>query len=159
MFKRQKNTENAQKKFIRDDGNESIYYTPRSQIDSEDDKDKNKNPRQNNNIDAKPLNVSDYLKNLRQESKDLMDEIEDAKKDIDKYKLAFIGSNWERFNFNILRMPVSFLPAIYNGEISLKEAEISQRKIEKKIEELKFDYRPENGEEKEEIRTRIQDKD
>ena len=56
-------------------------------------------------------------------------------------------------------MPLNFLSAIYNGEISLKEAEISQRKIEKKIEELKFDYRPENAEEKEEIRTRIQDKD
>ena len=64
MFNGQKNTENAQKKLIRDDGNESIYYTPRSQIDSEDDKDKNKKPRQNNNVDTKPPNVSDYLKNL-----------------------------------------------------------------------------------------------
>ena len=54
-----------------------------------------------------------------------MDEIEDADDDIDKYKLVFIGSNREKFNFNIFRMPVSFLSAIYNGEISLKEAEIS----------------------------------
>ena len=44
-----------------------------------------------------------------------------------------------------------FLSAIYNGEISLKEAEISQRNLEKKIEELKFNYRSENAEEKEEI--------
>ena len=42
-------------------------------------------------------------------------------------------------------MPVSFLSAVYNGEISLKEAEISQRKMEEKIEELRG-YRPENAE-------------
>ena len=47
------------------------------------------------------------------------------------------------------RMPLHFLSAIYNVEISLKEAEISQRKIEKKIEELKFDDRPKNEKEKE----------
>ena len=46
-------------------------------------------------------------------------------------------------------MPLNFLWAIYNGEISLKEAETSQRNLEKKIEELKFNYRPENAEEKE----------
>ena len=46
-------------------------------------------------------------------------------------------------------MPLHFLSAIYNIEISLKEAEISQRKIEKKIEELKFDDRPKNEKEKE----------
>ena len=46
---------------------------------------------------------------------------------------------------------LNLLSAIYNGEISLKEAEISQRTIEKKIEELKFDYRPKNEKEKEEI--------
>ena len=39
-------------------------------------------------------------------------------------------------------MPVSFLSAVYNGEISLKEADISQRKMEEKIEELRG-YRPE----------------
>ena len=76
-----------------------------------------------------------------------MDEIEDANKSIDKYKLAFIGSNREKFNFNIFRMPISFLSAFHNGEISLKEAEISQRKLEKKTEEIKFGYRPENAEE------------
>ena len=48
-------------------------------------------------------------------------------------------------------MPISFLSVIYNGEITFKKAEISQRKIEKKIEELKFGYRPENAGEKEEI--------
>ena len=37
-----------------------------------------------------------------QKAKDLMDEIEDADNDIDKYKLAFIGSNREKFNFHIL---------------------------------------------------------
>ena len=48
-------------------------------------------------------------------------------------------------------MPLNFLSAIYNGEISLKEVETSQRNLEKKIEELKLDYRPKNEKEKEEI--------
>ena len=37
-----------------------------------------------------------------------MDEIEDADKNIDIYKLAFIGSNREKFNFNIFRKPLIF---------------------------------------------------
>ena len=80
-----------------------------------------------------------------------MDEIEDADKDIDICKLVFIGSNKEKFSFNIFRMPLNFLSAIYNGEITLKEAQIFQRNLEKKIEELKYNYKPKNVEEKEEI--------
>ena len=38
LFKRLKNIKNAQKNLIRDDDNESIYYTPRSEFDDEDDK-------------------------------------------------------------------------------------------------------------------------
>ena len=38
MFKRLKNIENAQKKLIKDDNNESIYYTPKSEFDDKDDK-------------------------------------------------------------------------------------------------------------------------
>ena len=57
----------------------------------------------------------------------------------------------KKFIFNTFRMLLDFLSAIYNGEKSLKEAEISQRNLEKKIEELKFNYRPENAEEKEEV--------
>ena len=79
------------------------------------------------NIDTKPLNVFDYLKSLSQKAKDLMDEIEDADKDIDIYKLAFIGSNREKFNFNTFKMPLNFHSAICNSEVSLKEAEIKQR--------------------------------
>ena len=79
-----------------------------------------------------------------------MNEIEEADNGIDDYKLLFISSNKEKFNFNIFRMPINFLSEIYNGEISLKEAEIFQRKIEKKLEELNG-YRPENAEEKGEI--------
>ena len=45
---------------------------------------------------------------------------------------------------------IDMLGFIY-GEISLKKAEISQRNLEKKIEELKFDYRPKNEKEKEKI--------
>ena len=71
-----------------------------------------------------------------------MNEIEETDNHIDDYKLLFISSNKEKFNFNIFRVPINFLSEIYNGEISLKEAEIFQRKIETKIEELKFDYRP-----------------
>ena len=40
LFKRLKNVENAQKNFIYSNNNESMYYTPRSQFDNEDDKDK-----------------------------------------------------------------------------------------------------------------------
>ena len=80
-----------------------------------------------------------------------MDKIKNADRDIDNNKLLFIGSNKEKSNFNIFRMPLNFLSAIYNGEISSKEAEISQRNLEKNIEELKFNYRSENAEEKEEI--------
>ena len=79
-----------------------------------------------------------------------MDEIKDADKGIDVYRLVFIRSNRKEFNFNIFKMPLSFLSAIYNGEIIFKMAEISQRNLEKKIEDLKYNYKPENVEEKEE---------
>ena len=80
-----------------------------------------------------------------------MKEIKDADNDIDIYGLVFIGSNREKFSINIFRMPLNFLSAIYNGEITLKEAQIFQRNLEKKIEELKYNYKPKNVEEKEEI--------
>ena len=38
LFKSLKNVENAQKNLIRDDDNESIYYSPRLKFDDEDDK-------------------------------------------------------------------------------------------------------------------------
>ena len=56
-----------------------------------------------------------------------MYEIEEENDDIDICKLDFIGSDREKFNFNTFRMPLNFLSAIYNGEISLKEAEFKQR--------------------------------
>ena len=49
FFKRLKNIENAQKKLIRADDNESIYYTPRPQFDDKDDKDDKDNNNKNNN--------------------------------------------------------------------------------------------------------------
>ena len=73
-----------------------------------------------------------------------MDEIEDADGDIDDGKLLFIGDNKKKFNFNTFSMPLSFLSVIYNGKISLKEAEFNQRNLEKKIEELQFGYEPKN---------------
>ena len=142
LFKRLKNIEDEQKNLTRGDDNESIYYTPRSQMDSEHDKDEDRKTQEKNIIDTKQLNVFDYLKSLTQEAEDLMEEIKDAVKDIDIYKLVFIGSNREKFNFNIFRMLLNFLSAIYNGEITLKEAEISQINLEKKIEELKYNYKP-----------------
>ena len=42
LFQRLKNIENVQKNLIRGDDDESIYYIPKSQFDSEDDEDKNK---------------------------------------------------------------------------------------------------------------------
>ena len=41
--------------------------------------------------------------------------------------------NKETFNFNTFRKPLNFISAIYNGEISLKEAEFSQKNLEKKL--------------------------
>ena len=70
-----------------------------------------------------------------------MDEIEDADDDIDK-----------KFNFNTFNKPLNFILAIYNGEISLKEAEFKQRNLKEKIEEINFNYKPKNEKEKEEIR-------
>ena len=62
----------------------------------------------------------------------MIDEIEDANDDIDDGKLLSIGSNKERFNFNIFNKPLNFIAAIYNSKISLKEAEFKQKNIEKK---------------------------
>ena len=42
LFKRLRNIENAQKNLIGDDDNESIYYTPRPQFDSNDGDEWNK---------------------------------------------------------------------------------------------------------------------
>ena len=113
---------------IKDDDNESIYYTPRSEFDDKDDKDKKQ---QTNNIATKPPNIFNYLKSLSLKEKSLMDEIEEDDDDIDLNKLAFIASDREIFNFNTFDMPLNFLSNIYNGKISLNGAEISQRKIEK----------------------------
>ena len=66
-----------------------------------------------------------------------MDEIEDANDDIDGGIFSFTGSNKERFNFNTFNKPLNFISAIYNGEISLKEAKIKQRDVEKKKRESK----------------------
>ena len=79
-----------------------------------------------------------------------MDEIEEVNDDIDIYKLVFIGSNKEKFNFNTFNMPLNFLSNIYNGKISLKEAEFKQRDLEIKIRDLQFDYNSKDGKEKEE---------
>ena len=72
-----------------------------------------------------------------------MHEIEDDD-DIDINKLAFIGSDREKINFNTFDMPLNFLSNIYNGKISLKEAEFEQIDLEKEIEKLQFNHTPEN---------------
>ena len=107
LFKRLKNIENAQKNLIRkDDNDESIYYTPKSEFEDKDDKDKKQ---QTNNIDTKPLNVFDYLKNLSQDASDLMDEIEKVDKNIDIYKLVFIGSKKKNLTLTLLKSHYIFL--------------------------------------------------
>ena len=80
-----------------------------------------------------------------------MDKIEDANDDIVNDKLLFIGSNKEKFNCNTFKEPLNFFSAIYNGKISLKEAEFKQRSLEEKIEDLQCNYKPKNEKEKEEI--------
>ena len=84
------------------------------------------------NVRSKPPNTFNYLKRLSQTEKDLMDEIKDADDDNDDGKILFIGSKREKFNFSTFRKPLNFLLAIYNGEISLKEAEFSLKILEKK---------------------------
>ena len=109
LFKRLKNIENDQKGLI--GGND-------------EDKDK-KTLQNNNNIDTKQLNVFDYLKSLSQEANYLM------------HELLFLDSNNKRFNFNIFNKSLNFISAIYNGKISLKEADFKQIDLEKRIEDLR----------------------
>ena len=119
--------------------------------DDKDDKDdKYKKNEQTNNIDTKPSNTFTYLKSLNPEASDLMDEIEDDDDDIDINKLAFIGSNKEKFNFNTFRMSLNLLSDIYNGKISLNEAEFKQKDLEIEIENLQLYCIPKTKEEKEE---------
>ena len=81
----------------------------------------------------------------------MIDEIKDANDDIDDGKLLFIGSNKERFSFNTFNKPLNFFSAIYNGEISLKEAKIKQRVLEKEIEDLRGYKNTTEEKEKEEM--------
>ena len=78
-----------------------------------------------------------------------MDEIEDASNDIDYNKLLFIGSNKEKINFNIFSVPLDFLLDIFNGKITLQKAEINQRDLNEKTEELRYNYKPKNTKRKE----------
>ena len=62
-----------------------------------------------------------------------------------------IGSNKKKFNFNTFKKPLNFLSDIYNGKISLKEAEFLQKKLHDKIKYLRYKYTPKNTKEEEEI--------
>ena len=64
---------------------------------------------------------------------------------------VFFGINEEKFNFNTFGTPLNFLLDIFNDKITFKKAEINQRDLNKKIEELKYNYKPKNGKQKEEI--------
>ena len=46
---------------------------------------------------------------------------------------------------------MNFLLDIFNDKITFKKAEINQRDLNKKTEELQYNYKPKNGKEKEEI--------
>ena len=81
----------------------------------------------------------------------MVDEIKDVDEYIDIKNFLFIGSNWEKFNFNTFRTPLNFLSDICNVQITLKETEISQKKLDKKTEKLKFKFKPKNVQEKEKI--------
>ena len=130
------------KKLIRNDDNDDK--------DNKGDKDDKDEKQQTNNVETKPLYIFNYLKSLIQEANDLMDEIEEVNSDIDIHKLLFIGSNKEKFNFNTFMMPLNFLSDIYNGNISLKEAEFKQRDLEIEIRNLQFGYESKDKKEKEE---------
>ena len=106
-----------------------------------------KKQQQNNSIHSKPPNFYDYLKNLSQEAKDMVDEIEETKDDIDCNKLLFIDRNKEKLNFNTFSLPLNLILGIFNGKITFKKAEINQRDLNKKT-ELKYNYEPKNEKEK-----------
>ena len=76
-----------------------------------------------------------------------MDEIEDANND--NNKLLFIGSNKKKIN--IFSAPLNFLLDIFNSKITFKKAEINQRDLNEKIQELKYNYKLKNEKEKEKI--------
>ena len=78
-----------------------------------------------------------------------MDEIEDVNKDINIYKLIFIGSNRGKLSFNIFRMTLNFLSSIYNGQVAL--GRIYSKRFIDEINELKYNYKPKNVKEEEEI--------
>ena len=80
----------------------------------------------------------------------MIDEIEDAGNNIDNNELLFIGSDKENVKYNIFSTPLNFLLDIFNGKITLKKAEINQRDLNKKTEELS-NYKSKNKKEKEEI--------
>ena len=80
---------------------------------------------------TKPPNVFSYLKSLSQKAKDLSDETGDVNDNIGHGKLLFIGSNKEKFNFNIVKKPLNFISGVCKGEISSKEAKFSQKILEK----------------------------
>ena len=65
-----------------------------------------------------------------------MDEIEDANNDIDYNKPFCIGSNKEKFNFNIFSTPLNFLFDIFQGKTTLKKAEINQNNLKQKYRKL-----------------------
>ena len=140
LFRRLTNIENARKNLIRGN-NESIYLDHNLIVNMIKIRIKKQ---QNNNIDTKQIGIFDYLKTLSQEAKDLMDEIEDVNKDINVKKLAFIGSNREKFNFNKFKIPLNFLSSIYNGQIALKVAEFLQNNLYDEINELKYKYKSKN---------------
>ena len=77
-----------------------------------------------------------------------MDEIEDVNKDINIYKLIFIGSNRGKLSFNIFRMTLNFLSSIYNGQVAL--GRIYSKRFIDEINELKYNYKPKNVKEEEE---------
>ena len=78
-----------------------------------------------------------------------MHEIDDTDDHIDDDKLLFIGSNKEIFDFYTFRKSLNFISAIYNGEISLREAKLFQKILESKIEDLKFNSKQKNEKEEE----------
>ena len=57
-----------------------------------------------------------------------MYEIKDNDADIDINKLDFIGNDREKCNVNTFNILSNFLSDIFNGIVSLKEAEFKQKK-------------------------------
>ena len=73
----------------------------------------------------------------------MLDEFKGKKNSIDSKRLACVKSDGTIFNFNVFKSTLDFASDIYNGKITLEEAEKDQYKMFKQLKDLEK-YDPKN---------------